>query len=90
MAHDDFARGQAIRRLRARMSAGGRVEAERLHNIMTLARRQMSLAQQARLLNATQSIFRHWHAAHLPVAITAVIAVTIHVVVVIAMGATWF
>jgi hypothetical protein len=41
-------------------------------------------------LNATQSIFRHWHAAHLPVAITAVVAVTIHVVVVIAMGATWF
>ncbi len=91
MAHDDFARGQAVRRLRARMRASGsQVDAERLRNIMTLARRQMSLAQQARLLNATQSIFRHWHAAHLPVAITAVIAVTIHVVVVIAMGATWF
>jgi len=91
MARDDLARGRAIRRLRARMRAsGGHVEAERLHNIMTLARRQMSLAQQARLLNVTQSIFRHWHAAHLPVAITAVIAVTIHVVVVVAMGATWF
>jgi hypothetical protein len=90
MARDDFARGQAVRRLRARMRSQGNVDTERLHNIMTLARRQMSLAQQARLLNATQSIFRHWHAAHLPVAITAVIAVTIHVVVVIAMGATWF
>jgi hypothetical protein len=90
MARDDLARGQAVRRLRARMRSQGNVDTERLHNIMTLARRQMSLAQQARLLNATQSLFRHWHAAHLPVAITAVIAVTIHVVVVIAMGATWF
>jgi hypothetical protein len=90
MAHDDLARGQAVRRLRARMSANGHVESERLHNMMTLARRQMSLGQQARLLNATQSIFRHWHAAHLPVAITAFVAVTIHVVVVIVVGATWF
>lgn len=91
MAHDDFARGQAIRRLRARMASdGGKADTERLRNVMALARRQMSLAQQARLLNATQSIFKHWHAAHLPVAITAVIAVTIHVVVVIAMGTTWF
>lgn len=91
MAGDDLARGRAIRRLRARMrTSGGHVDAGRLHNVMALARRQMSLAQQARLLNVTQSIFRHWHAAHLPVAITAVIAVTIHVVVVIAMGATWF
>jgi hypothetical protein len=31
-----------------------------------------------------------WHAAHRPVAITAFIAVTIHVVVVVAVGATWF
>jgi len=90
MARDDFARGQAVRRLRARMHANGHVECARLAAVMSLARRQMSLSQQARLLNATQSIFRHWHAAHLPVAITAVVAVTIHVVVVIAMGATWF
>ncbi|HET6348372.1 MAG TPA: hypothetical protein VFH88_04735 [Candidatus Krumholzibacteria bacterium] len=90
MARDDLARGQAVRRLRARVNAKGRVDAKRLDEMIGLARRQMSLGQQARLLNATQSIFKHWHAAHLPVAITAVIAVTIHVVVVIAMGATWF
>lgn len=90
MARDDFARGQAVRRLRARMSANDQVDSARLSEVMTLARRQMSLSQQSRLLNATQSIFRHWHAAHLPVAITAVVAVTIHVVVVIVMGATWF
>jgi hypothetical protein len=50
----------------------------------------MALSQQARLLTATHAIFRHWHAAHRPVAITAFIAVTIHVVVVVAVGATWF
>lgn len=90
MARDDLARGYAVRRLRGRMKARGHFDPARLRDVVMLARRQMSLSQQARLLNATQSIFRHWHAAHRPVAITAFIAVTIHVVVVIAVGATWF
>jgi hypothetical protein len=50
----------------------------------------MALGQQARMLEATQQVFRFWHAAHKPVAFTALIAVLIHVVVVVAMGATWF
>jgi hypothetical protein len=90
MARDDVARGRAVRRLRRRLQARGRGDAARLREVMALARREMSLSQQARLLNATQDILRHWHAAHRPVAITAFIAVTIHVVVVIAVGATWF
>ena len=90
MARDDLARGRAVRRLRRRMEARGGADAKHLRAAMTLARRHMSLSQHARLLNATQAIFRHWHAAHRPVAITAFIAVTIHVVVVVAVGATWF
>jgi hypothetical protein len=90
MMRDDLARGYAVRRLRGHMKARGHADPARLRDVMSLARREMSLNQQTRLLNATQSIFRHWHAAHRPVAITAFIAVTIHVVVVIAVGATWF
>jgi len=90
MVRDDMARGRAIRRLRHRLHDRPGAGQERLRNVMALARRQMSLSQQARLLNATSAILRHWHAAHRPVAITAFIAVTIHVVVVIAVGATWF
>lgn len=90
MARDDLARGYAVRRLSGRMKARGHADPARLRDVMSLARREMSLNQQTRLLNATQSIFRYWHAAHRPVAITAFIAVTIHVVVVIAVGATWF
>jgi hypothetical protein len=89
MVRDDVARVRAIRTLRRRLkTAGSRTAA--LHKVSMLARRQMSLSQQARLLDRTQTVFRYWHAAHRPFAITAFIAVTIHVVVVIAVGATWF
>jgi hypothetical protein len=90
MARDDLTRGYAVRRLSGRLKAKGHADPARLRDVMALARREMALNQHARLLNATQSIFRYWHAAHRPVAITAFIAVTIHVVVVIAVGVTWF
>lgn len=90
MVRDDLARGKAVRLLRRRIIARGGADAKHLREAMALARRGMSLSQQARLLNVTQDILRYWHAAHLPVAITAFIAVTIHVVVVVAVGATWF
>ena len=56
---------------------------------MRLARREMALTQQARLLEGTQRVFRLWHVAHRPVAIGALIAVLVHVGVVVAVGATW-
>lgn len=90
MFRDDLARGRALRKLRRRMKTKGATNKKRLDDAMMFARREMSLSQQARLLDATQSIFRHWHAAHRPVAIMAFVAVTIHVVVVVAVGATWF
>ncbi|HEU4929430.1 MAG TPA: hypothetical protein VFU38_06335 [Candidatus Krumholzibacteria bacterium] len=90
MVRDDLARGRALRVLRRRLVGTQSADKQRLRSAMALARREMSLSQQARLLDATHSIFRHWHAAHRPVAITAFIAVTIHVVVVVVVGATWF
>jgi hypothetical protein len=58
--------------------------------VVELASREMSLTQQARMLDATRKVFGYWHVAHRPFALTALVAVVIHVAVVIALGATWF
>jgi hypothetical protein len=93
MVVDDVARWGAARRLRRvwRQRRGGRAPDRRvLKQIMALAAREMSLTQQARMLQASQRIFRFWHVAHRPFAFAALIAVLVHVGVVVAMGATWF
>lgn len=65
-------------------------EGEALDEVVALASREMSLAQQARMLDATHRVFKWWHVAHRPFALTALVAVIIHVAVVVALGATWF
>ncbi len=65
------------------------VSPAQLRTIVRLARQEIALSQQVRLLDATARVFRLWHAFHLPFAVTAFLAVTIHVVVAIAFGATW-
>jgi hypothetical protein len=65
-------------------------ERQALDQVVQLASREMSLAQQARMLDATRKVFGFWHVAHRPFALTALVAVVIHVAVVIALGATWF
>ena len=61
-----------------------------LREAVRIAGREISLTQQTRMLEATHRVFRYWHVAHRPFAITALAAVVIHVVVVVAVGATWF
>jgi hypothetical protein len=94
MLRDDRARRRAVADLRRRWEALGEnrppLDPRALRRLQALARRQMALSQQVRLLDATQRLFRLWHVAHLPVALTALVAVTIHVVVVVLLGATWF
>jgi len=95
MIADDFARRGAERRLRrlwdARGGAPHRRAADRaaIRAVLRLASQEVALAQQARMLDATQSVFRYWHVLHRPVAIAALVAVLVHVVVVVALGATW-
>jgi hypothetical protein len=87
---DDVDRRRAARALRSLLrtrAAGTRPRA--LADVVRLARREMALTQQARVLEATQRIFRLWHVAHRPFAIAALVAVLVHVGVVIAVGATW-
>ncbi len=89
----DLARWRLTRQLRKRwmrMSVGGRpLSTSALNEVVRLARREIALTQQSRMLEATQRIFRFWHVAHRPFAVTALIAVVVHVAVVVALGATW-
>jgi hypothetical protein len=89
----DIARIRAVRRLRARWSAprggGPRIERATLDRAVRLARDEIRLSQQVALLDATHRVFRHWHVAHRPVSVTALLAVLVHVAVAALMGQTW-
>jgi hypothetical protein len=91
MVRDDIARWRASRALAAtcKRRAGGRLDRGTLRRVRRLARREMGLMQQARLLSATQRVFRFWHVVHRPFAIAALAAVLVHVSVAVIMGATW-
>jgi hypothetical protein len=85
MIAGDFARWIAMRRLERQWR--GRVERGSLDAALRLARRELALSQQLRMLDATRRVFGLWHVAHRPFAITALLAVLIHVAVALAVGA---
>ena len=91
---NDLFRWRRSRELRARWKrlapANKPLSRRALSEVVALASREMSLTQQSQMLSATHRVFRYWHVAHRPFAITALIAVVVHVAVVIAVGATWF
>jgi len=87
---NDARRFVQVRRLAASWAARPGVDRRAISRAVQLASREMALTDQSRMLEATQRVFRYWHVAHMPFALTALIAVTVHVVVVIVMGATWF
>jgi hypothetical protein len=93
LATNDLARWRRSHELRRRWTAlapkGARPSRRSLDEAVRLASREIALAQQVRMLDATHRVFRFWHVAHRPVAMTALIAVLIHVAVVVALGATW-
>jgi hypothetical protein len=87
LVRDDVARLQAVRRFRREITG---LDATAIRRVSRLASREAALSQQARMLSATHRVFRFWHVAHRPFAVTALIAVVVHVVIVVAFGATWF
>ena len=91
MVRDDFRRRRAEVELRRKWEAlaSSQVDRKKIAEVSRLARRQMALTQQARLLAQTQKVFRHWHTFHRPFALTALLAVTVHVAVVVWTGVTW-
>lgn len=87
LVRDDVARFRAVHRFRREISG---LDSAALRRVSRLASREAALTQQARMLSATQRVFRFWHVAHRPFAVTALIAVVVHVAIVVAFGATWF
>jgi hypothetical protein len=86
----DLARRRAMRDLARRWSqprAGQPAPDPRvLAEAVRLARRELALGQQMRMLEATHRVFAWWHVAHLPVAITAFAAILVHVGVAVWIG----
>ncbi len=94
MIADDLRRRRAARALRKeirlRRPLNRKGDRAALRSVLRLANREMALVQQSRMLGATQKVLRFWHVAHRPLAVTALVAVVIHVAVVVSLGATWF
>ncbi|MCX5760250.1 MAG: hypothetical protein NTW72_01895, partial [Gemmatimonadetes bacterium] len=95
MMLNDLTRARRCRELRKRFatlqgSTGRSLAGRALDEAVALADKEIALDQQARMLDATHRVFKFWHVAHRPFAITALLAVFVHVVVVVSVGATWF
>jgi hypothetical protein len=90
MAQNDLTRWRAMRTLRREWSKGrpGSRPPDPivLREALALARREITLDQQVRLLDATRKVFSYWHIAHFPFAATALTAVIIHVLVAVLIG----
>lgn len=90
---DGFTRARALRALRKTWlePRAGRKPLDRatLDRTMAMAGQEIRLGQQLQLLAFTQRIFHYWHVAHRPFAITALVAVLVHVGVAYFTGATF-
>lgn len=81
----------AARVLRREMERGGIVVADERFwpDVSRTVRELAGLRARMHALDAARRWFHYWHIAHMPFAITALIAVTIHVAVCVALGTTW-
>ncbi len=90
MVRDDLSRGRVLRQLQRELSApragAAPLDGGQLRDTLRLARQELRLSQQVRMLEATRRVFGFWHVAHRPFAITALIAVIVHVVVAVMFG----
>ena len=90
MVADDWTRWREMRQLGRRWArprpGAAPLDRRALAGALKLARREMALSQQARMLEATRRVFGYWHVAHRPVAVTALLAVLVHVIVAMAVG----
>ena len=57
--------------------------------IMKLFRNEMKINARIRRLQLMQTLFKHWHVAHLPFALIMLVIMVIHVVITITFGYRW-
>jgi hypothetical protein len=93
LVRSDTERRRNVRALTLWLEQGGTGSGRRDHravrHVRQLARRELALTQQERMLDAAHRAFRVWHVAHRPIALTALLVVGVHVVLVVALGVTW-
>ncbi|MFN8588434.1 MAG: hypothetical protein U0704_11625 [Candidatus Eisenbacteria bacterium] len=94
MVQDDMQRWRVLGELKRELSrprtGQAPLKGNELRDTLRLARQEMKLTQQVRMLDATRRVFGYWHVAHRPFAITALIAVLVHVIVAIWIGGIHF
>lgn len=94
MMQDDVQRWRILAELKRELSRplAGHIalQGNELRETLRLAREEMKLTQQVRMLDATRRVFGYWHVAHRPFAITALIAVLVHVIVAVWIGGISF
>ena len=57
--------------------------------IMKLFRNEMKINAKIRRLQLMQTLFKHWHVAHLPFALIMLVIMVVHVVITITFGYRW-
>jgi hypothetical protein len=87
VAHD-FRRRKNVRRLTMLLSRY-RLPPARRRRVVELFDRGARLEQQIALLVPFQRLFRYWHVLHLPLALTMLVVVAIHVTVAVLFGYGW-
>lgn len=60
-----------------------------IKRILSMVKEQLILRRKIKMLQAMQKVFKHWHIAHLPFAITMFVIMLIHVAVTIVFGYKW-
>ncbi|MDH3651959.1 MAG: hypothetical protein OEQ53_19895 [Saprospiraceae bacterium] len=81
-------RRTTLRGIRKQLRNSSVVKSERKH-IISLVKSEMSLHHRIERLLTMQKIFRYWHVAHLPFAISMLVIMLIHVAVTVTFGNTW-
>jgi hypothetical protein len=57
--------------------------------IVKLFRNEMKINAKIRRLQLMQTLFKHWHVAHLPFALIMLVIMVVHVVITITFGYRW-
>lgn len=57
--------------------------------IMKLFRNEMKINARINRLKVMQTLFKHWHVAHLPFALVMLLIMVIHVIITITFGYRW-
>jgi hypothetical protein len=85
---DYFTLNLVVRKIKKELSSAGFSKAE-LKELTKAVKNKLLLSRRIGLLRTTQKLFKYWHVAHLPFAITMFVIMLVHVAVTILFGYKW-